>query len=318
MAVERTLVNIYWSALERSITGDIISMIRFIPELNTQLRVIGADMYDLTTPLARALCKTLPGKLRGEEKEIQNRFKEMLVSDVNYDRGKYNLKRVFNLVLEGENAVEIVNRLMGDIRLRNGISILGRYGFFKQTTLGEILVTEFPASAPSSVEEAKAQIEIMWKKHKSCGGSLKHSFVYPDELKDKVDCSVVIVKPNVFNNPHDPRLGDVINSISRAGMYIIGAKVQSLTPEQAKEFYLPHKGKHFYDELVDFMSNKKSLALLYEGVNAREKIRNAALNVIRGAYSDDILANTVHTSETKEDFLRESAVVDFEVSELMG
>ncbi|MEW5766723.1 MAG: nucleoside-diphosphate kinase [bacterium] len=318
MAIERTLVNIYWSALERSITGDIISMIRFIPGLDTQLEVIGADVYDLTVPLARDICKTLPRKQRGEKREIQNRFKEMLVSEVNYDRKKYNLKRAFNLVIEGENAVKIVSRLMGDIRFRNGTSILGRYGFFKQTTLGEILVTEFPASAPSTVEEAEAQIDLIWKKYKACGGPLKNSIVYPYELKDKVDYSVVIVKPNVFNNPHDPRLGDVINSISRAGMYIIGAKVQSLTPEQAMEFYLPHKGKHFYDELVDFMSNKKSLALLYEGVNARKEIRTAALSVVRDAYSDDILANTVHTSETKEDFLREAAVVNFEVSELIS
>jgi len=316
MAIERTLLNIYLPALERSITGDILSMIRFMPELNTQLEIIGANIYRLTTELAREICKTLPRGIRGEDREIQNRFKEMLTSETNYDMRKYKYKRVFNIVIEGEDAVAKVNQIVGDVRIRNGISIMGRYGFCKQSTLGEILYVEFPVSAPSSVREAEAQIDLLWNRYKYLGSPLEDSIVYPEDKKESVDYSVVLIKPNVFNNPHDPRVGDVINAISRAGMYIIGAKVQIFNRKQAEEFYAPHKGKHFYEELVNFMSGGKSLALLYEGINAIKEIRNTALAVIRDAYADSKTENTVHTSENKEDFKREYQVINFENNQL--
>jgi nucleoside-diphosphate kinase len=316
MAIERTLLNIYLPALERSITGDILSMIRFMPELNTQLKIIGVDVYALTPKLARELCKTLPRKLRGEDKEIQNRFKEMLTSEKNYDFKKYKYKRVFNIVIEGEDAVANVNKIVGDVRIRNGISIMGRYGFCKQSTMGEVLYVEFPVSAPSSVQEAEAQIDLLWNRYKFLGGPLKDGFVYTEDQKDLVDYSIVIIKPNVFNNPHDPRVGDVINAISRAGMYIIGAKVLNFTRNQAEEFYSHHKDKEFFNELVEFMSGKECLALLYEGVNAIQEIRKAAMYVIREAYADSKTENTVHTTENKEDFEREYRIINFEDNHL--
>jgi len=316
MAVERTLLNIYLPALERSITGDILSMIRFMPEMDTQLKIIGVDIYALTLALAKELCKTLPKKLRGEDKEIQNRFKEMLTSERNYDHQKYNYKRLFNLVIEGENAVDKVNQIVGDVRIRNGTSIMGRYGFFKQSTQGEILYVEFPVSTPSSVHEAEEQIDLLWNKYKYLGGPLKNVFVYSEDERDKVEYSLVIIKPNVFNNPHDPRIGDVINATSRVGMYIIGAKVINFTRAEAEEFYSHHKDKKFFGELVDFMSGNDALALLYEGVNAIEKIRKTALSVIRSAYADSLTENTIHTSERKEDFEKEHRLINFENNQL--
>jgi len=316
MPIERTILNIYLPALERSITGDILSMIRFMPELGTQFTIIGANIYNLTPELAREICKTLPKKIRGEDKEIQNRFKEMLTSDTNYDKRKYNFKRLFSLVIEGKNAVTTVNQIVGDVRVRNGISIMGRYGFCKQSTLGEILYVEFPVSAPSSAQEAEAQIDLLWNKYKFLGGPLKNSIVYPEDKKDKVNYSMVIVKPNVFNNPHDPRVGDVINAISRAGMYIIGAKVLTFSRAQARKFYAYHKDKEFFDELVNFMSGRECLALLYEGINAIEEIRKTAMTVIRGVYADSQTENTIHTTENKADFERECRIVNFKNNQL--
>lgn len=317
MAVERTVVNIYPSALERSITGAIMSMIRFMPELSTQLRIIGANIYNLSPDLAREICKTLPKRKRGEDKELQNRFKEMLTSETNYDQNKYKLKRLFNLVIEGENAVAKVKQIVGDVRIRNGVSIMGRYGFFRQTTMGEILCVEFPVSTPSTPEEAEAQIDLLWNRYKSLCGPLTEAIIYPPDKREMIERSLVIIKPNVFTNTHDPRLGDVIDAISRAGMYIIGAKVQILSRAQTKRFYSHHQDKPFFGELVDFMSDKKSLALLYEGVNAIKEIRNAAMNVIRDAYADSITENTIHTSESREDFLKESSIVNFTDNQIL-
>jgi len=316
MAIERTFVNIYLPALERSITGAIISMIRFMPESETQLEVIGADVYNFTDDFVREFCGTLKDRESKEEQEILEKFEEFLLSEESFNREKYHMRRVLNIVLEGEDAVSRVHRLLGDIRLRNGITILGRYGFFKKDDNREIVAAEFPASAPADLDEAEAQLDLMWKKNKSRGGPLEDSIVYPEDKLESVERSVVIVKPNAFERVNDPRMGNVIDAMSRTGMYIIGAKVQIPVGEQMQEFYATHKGKPFFEDLVDFMSGKKSLALLYEGVYARKEIREAALTVVREAYSDSKLENTVHTSENETDFRREFAAIDFKDNQL--
>ena len=167
MAVERTLVNIYLPALERSITGTIISMIRFMSESETELQMVGADVYNFTDAFAQEFCATLTKRDSREEQEIDEKFKEFLLSEDSFNRKKYKMRRVFSVVLEGENAVSRVHNLMGDIRFRNGITIMGRYGFFQKDESGKIIAAEFPASAPSNAQEAQAQLDLMWNKYKS-------------------------------------------------------------------------------------------------------------------------------------------------------
>lgn len=318
MATERTLLNIYSPALERSITGSIISMLSFLPKFGSEINIVGADVYGLTADLAHDFCQTLILRGVSEEREIQDEFKKMLLSEENYNRRKYNVHRLFSLVIEGKNAVEEIKKLLGDMSSRDGVTILGRYGFLSRDKDDQILAIEFPASAPSCQEEAEAQIELVWSKYKSCGSPLKNAITYSPAEKASLEYSVVLVKPNAFNQPNDPRLGDVMDAISRTGMYIVGAKVLTSTREQMEQFYAPHKGKEFFERLVNFMSGKKSIALLYEGVEARRKIRETALTVIREAYSDSLLENTVHTSENEEDFQREYKAVNFEVNNLPG
>jgi nucleoside-diphosphate kinase len=316
MAIERTLVNIYLPALERSITGTIISILRFMSESQTKLDIIGADVYNFTDDFVEEFCKTLVDKKPREERQIQEKFKEFLLSEESFNRKKYKMRRVFNIVLEGEDAVTRVSNLMGDIRIRNGITIFGRYGFYKKDENEKIVAAEFPASAPANKEEAEAQLDLMWNKYKSYGGPLEDSIVYTPGKMQFIERSVLIVKPNAFEKPNDPRMGNVIDAISRTGMFIIGAKVQIPAREQMMEFYAAHKGKPFFESLVDFMSAKRSLALLYEGIHARREIRDAALTVVREAYSDSKLENTVHTSENETDFEREFAAVNFKENQL--
>lgn len=316
MVMERTIVNIYPPALERSITGDIISMLRFMPESGAPLKIIAADMYSFREELMEDFCQSLiPSSVR-EEDFIQQKFKETLKEYVNYNSEKYKVGRVLNLVLEGDDAVRRISQLMGSINHRDGVTILGRFGFFHPPKNGHPADAEFPASAPSWPKEAESQIDLFWNKHKKLGGPLRETVhYYPEELS-RLESTLVIIKPNAFEKPSDPRLGDVIDAMAKTGAYIIGAKVICPNPDEMAEFYAVHKGKHFFDELVEFMSHKRSLAILYEGVDARNRIRRTALEIIRNAYTDDILANTIHTSDSEEDFRREYAVVNFEDNKL--
>ncbi len=311
MAIERTIVNIYPPALERSITGDIISMIRVMPEAGAPLEIVGAGIFAFDAALAEDLCATLTPPQEREEAFVQEKLKEVLREYVRYAPRKYKVARVMNLVLEGEDAVRRVSRLMGDIRRRDGVTVLGRFGFYHPPHEGHPADVEFPASAPAWPKEAASQIDLFWNKYKHLGGPQENAVhYYPEELP-KLERTLAIIKPNAFEKSYDPRLGDVIDAMAKTGAYIIGAKVICPTPDQMAEFYIVHKEKKFYGELVEFMSGKRSLALLYEGVEARQRVRRTALEIVRGAYTDDILANTVHTSDSEGDFRRESGVIDF-------
>ncbi len=319
MSVERTMVNIYPPALERSTTGDIISMLRFMPTAGgTPLEIIAADVYALNEDLVEDFLKTLGTPASDEEKALRDKFREVLREYEKYAPEKYRVGRVMNLVLEGENAVERIRELMGDIRHRDGVTILGRYGYYRPAERGHTLETEYPASAPETREEAEAQIDLFWNSYKSRGGPLDNTVCCSPEDEPKIERSLAVIKPNAFEQPNDPRLGDVIDAMSKTGLYIIGAKVLCPTPEQMAEFYVVHKDRPFFQELVDFMSNKRSLALLYEGVGARNLIRSTALDIVRLAYTDGIMENTVHTSDSPGDFEREYGVVDFGNNPLPG
>lgn len=294
------MINIYQCALERSITGAIISMIRFMSEKEKPLTFIGANIYRLTKELAEDFCKTLEPH---DDPEMQEAFKQSILNE-NFDKNKYKIRRIFNLVIEGEDAVKKINDLVGNVRERNGVTILGKFGFFCKD------VFEFPVSCPSSIEAAEAQIDLFWNKYKHLGGIAKDTINYPN--KNGVEETVVIIKPNAFEKPYDPRIGDVIDILSKTGMFIIACKIQIPTRKQMEEFYAPHKGKHFFEELINFMSERRSLAFLYQGINAREEIRKTAMSIIRDNYTDNITENTIHTSENETDFIREKRAVNFE------
>ncbi|MCE1796234.1 nucleoside-diphosphate kinase, partial [Enterobacter hormaechei] len=71
-----------------------------------------------------------------------------------------------------------------------------------------------------------------------------------------------IIKPNAVKK-------DVIGSIyarfESAGLKIIAAKMLHLTREQAEGFYAEHKGRPFFDGLVEFMTSGPIMVQVLEG-----------------------------------------------------
>jgi nucleoside-diphosphate kinase len=193
-----------------------------------------------------------------------------------------------SLVLEGDGIFEKIKKRIGDEAVRDRSTILGRYG-------GIVSL-----HTPEKREEAEEEIRLLWKEYKHLGGPIT-------EQKEQ---TLVIIKPNAFK-PFDPRTGDVMEIVESTGARLSCAKVIIPKREEMERFYIIHREKHFFSELCEFMSEKPSLALLYEGENIRSAIREVALSVIREAYSESILENTLHTSETEDDFIREMDVVNF-------
>jgi len=108
-------------------------------------------------------------------------------------------------------------------------------------------------------------------------------------------------------------IGSVMARLESAGLKVVAAKMVHLTREEAEEFYGIHKGKHFFETLVAFITSGPLLALVLEGENAilrnREVMgatdpRKADPGTIRGDFAKDIgdrmERNVVHGSDAVE------------------
>jgi nucleoside-diphosphate kinase len=104
-------------------------------------------------------------------------------------------------------------------------------------------------------------------------------------------------------------VGKILNHFEEAGLTIVAAKMMTLTPEQAGEFYVIHKDRPFYGELIDYMCSGRVLVSVLEGedaVNLNRKLmgatdpKKADAGTIRALYAESIAANAVHGSDSVE------------------
>ena len=98
-----------------------------------------------------------------------------------------------------------------------------------------------------------------------------------------------------------------------------------LTKSQAEQFYLVHKERPFFNDLVNFMISGPVIVQVLEGENAISKYRDlmgatnpadAAANTIRAKFAKSIDNNAVHGSDSVENAKIEIALL-FSGSELL-
>ncbi len=115
-----------------------------------------------------------------------------------------------------------------------------------------------------------------------------------------------MIKPSAFASNYT---GGILKMINDAGFVIKALKATRLSKEQAGAFYEVHKGKPFYESLVEFMSSGPIVAAILEKENAVEDFRtligatnpaNAAEGTIRKLYAVSLQENAVHGSDSDE------------------
>lgn len=134
------------------------------------------------------------------------------------------------------------------------------------------------------------------------------------------ETTLVLIKPDGLVKS---LTGNIISRLSEAKLAIIGAKVVNVSRDLAEKHYIHLKDKPFFDELIDYLmgkihDTKRVLALVYQGENAIQKIRDVvgATNpedanpvTIRGAYgritTSGVFENVVHASSSLEDAEKE-------------
>lgn len=137
-----------------------------------------------------------------------------------------------------------------------------------------------------------------------------------------VERTLAILKPDCVKKNLQ---GEVIARIQKAGFKIRGFKMIRLTKETAGAFYAVHKGRPFYDGLVEFMSSGPCVPIALEKENAVADFRtligatdpkDAAPGTIRKLYADNKGENIVHGSDSPENGMIEVAFF-FSGSELV-
>jgi nucleoside-diphosphate kinase len=103
--------------------------------------------------------------------------------------------------------------------------------------------------------------------------------------------------------------GEVLARIQQAGFQVLGLKQVRLTRDTAGAFYAVHKGRPFYDGLVEFMSGGACVPIALEKENAVADFRKligatdpkeAAEGTIRKLFADNKGENIVHGSDSPE------------------
>lgn len=112
--------------------------------------------------------------------------------------------------------------------------------------------------------------------------------------------------------------GEIIRRIEAKGYDIIALIQRTATTEELAEHYAEHKGKPFYDGLVEYMSASPLVAIVAEGNGVIPGFRSlagttnpteAAPGSIRGDlardWGTDAMQNLVHGSDSEESAARE-------------
>jgi nucleoside-diphosphate kinase len=121
-----------------------------------------------------------------------------------------------------------------------------------------------------------------------------------------VERTLSIIKPDaVAKNV----IGEIYARFEKAGLRIIAAKMAHLSRSDAEGFYAVHKGRPFFNDLVQFMSSGPVMIQVLEGPDAILKNRDlmgatdpkkADKGTIRADFARSIDANAVHGSDAPD------------------
>lgn len=118
--------------------------------------------------------------------------------------------------------------------------------------------------------------------------------------------TVILLKPDCMGNN---QAGAVLDRFAKEGLNMIACKMMSLTEELLREHYAHHASKPFFPEIVSFMRSRPVLALILEGDNAINRVRDllgptdsaeAPKGTIRGDMGTGKMENIAHASDSKE------------------
>jgi nucleoside-diphosphate kinase len=131
---------------------------------------------------------------------------------------------------------------------------------------------------------------------------------------ESVERTLVLVKPSGVARG---LVGEVISRIERRGLIIRVARMLMVTKDMAERHYAEHKGKDFYDDLVEHITSAPIFAMVVEGPEAVRIVRmmmgatnplDALPGTVRGDFGLDVRRNVVHSADSLVSAQREIGI----------
>ena len=126
-----------------------------------------------------------------------------------------------------------------------------------------------------------------------------------------IERTLSIIKPDAVAKNI---IGQIYSRFENAGLKVVAAKMLTLEDETAGGFYAEHKGKPFYDDLIEFMTSGPIMVQVLEGEDSITLNRDlmgatnpaeAKPGTIRADFAKSIDTNAVHGSDSATSAERE-------------
>src|SRR5213080_1350622 len=118
--------------------------------------------------------------------------------------------------------------------------------------------------------------------------------------------TLVLLKPDCVQRR---LVGTVLQRFEQKGLRLAGLKLVQATRQLAEQHYAVHKGKPFYDSLLNFLTSGPTVAMFWEGSEAVTVARTlmgatdgtkAPPATIRGDFALSVQNNLVHGSDSEQ------------------
>ena len=118
--------------------------------------------------------------------------------------------------------------------------------------------------------------------------------------------TLVLLKPDAVQRG---LIGAIIGRLEQRGLKLVGMKFMQVPRDLAERHYAVHKGKSFYNGLIEYITSSPVVAMVWEGQRAIEVTRrtfgsthptDADPGTIRADYAVETGRNLVHGSDGPE------------------
>jgi nucleoside-diphosphate kinase len=118
--------------------------------------------------------------------------------------------------------------------------------------------------------------------------------------------TLVIIKPDAVQRG---LVGPILTRIERRGLRFAAMKLMQITPDLAARHYAVHKGKPFYEGLIEFITSGPVVVAVIEGPDVINIVRKtmgstnpaqAEPGTIRADFALEIGLNLVHGSDGQD------------------
>jgi nucleoside-diphosphate kinase len=127
--------------------------------------------------------------------------------------------------------------------------------------------------------------------------------------------TLLLIKPDITKKN---LIGKIITIVEENNLVIENILMLKFKIDDAKLFYKDHEKKVFFNELVDFITSDKIIAIILSGENIINKTRNlightnfktAEKNTIRALFATSLTENAVHASDSMDSAKKEIKII---------